>query len=370
MSRSILLFITITLFISSGICCADSEIKEQTKSITIPVKQDSFPIADTVKTITIMAAGDIMFGSNYPSESYLPPNNGNDLLLSADSLLKMADVTFGNVEGVFMDKGGKPKGSGANVYCFRQPVAYANLYKDYGFDLLSVANNHIYDFGAEGISSTDSKLRKLGIAFAGTEARPTSIIERNGLKIGFTAFAPHAGCLSFYDTSAAAKLVKELKKECAIVIVSFHAGAEGKTAQHVPKQKEIFYSQDRGDVHAFAHKMIDAGADMIIGHGPHVARALELYNSRLIAYSLGNFCTFGQFNLSGVNGYAPLLEVKLDDSGKFIEGKIHSFKQIGEGGPVADPEKNAAKSISELTSIDFPLTDLVISEDGKIEKKQ
>ena len=369
MSRFFLFILPVTLFISAGICCAGSEVKENDKPSQM-VKKDTLPSIDTNKVITIMAVGDMMFGSNFPSASSLPPNDGKNLLIPADSLLKSADITFGNVEGTFLDKGGKPKGSGANVYCFRQPVAYANFYKDYGFDLLSVANNHINDFGPEGISSTDSTLSKLGIAFAGTPARQKAIIERNGIKIGFTAFAPHSGSLSLHDIPAAVKLVKELKKECAIVVVSFHAGAEGRGAQHVPKRKEIFFGQDRGDVHAFAHAMVDAGADVVIGHGPHVARALELYNSRLIAYSLGNFCTYGQFSLGGVSGYAPLLELTLDGAGKFKEGKIHSFLQLGEGGPVADPDKSAAKSISQLTRTDFPQTEIVVYDDGKIEKKK
>jgi hypothetical protein len=369
MSNTFLFSLSAALFIGVGICCAGSEVKQQNASTTAS-KDSAAPVIDSTKTLTIIAAGDIMFGSNFPSASYLPPNDGKDLLIPADSLLKNADITFGNVEGTFLDKGGKPKGSGSNVYCFRQPVAYANFYKDYSFDLLSVANNHINDFGPEGISSTDSTLSKLGLAFAGTPARPKAIIERNGLKIGFAAFAPHSGCLSIHDIPGAVKLVKELKKECAIVIVSFHAGAEGRGAQHVPKRKEIFFGQDRGDVHAFAHAMVDAGADVVIGHGPHVARALELYNSRLIAYSLGNFCTYGQFSLGGVSGYAPLLEVKLDGTGKFKEGKIHSFLQQGEGGPIVDPEKSAAKSISALTKNDFPETELIISEEGKIERRK
>jgi poly-gamma-glutamate capsule biosynthesis protein CapA/YwtB (metallophosphatase superfamily) len=365
MQKSFLFVLTATLFIGAGICCAGSEVK-----VAAPVKKDTTaPAADSNRILKIMAAGDIMFGSNFPSVSGLPPNDGKDLLAAADSLLKHSDITFGNVEGTFLNSGGKPKGSGNNVYCFRQPVTYANYFKESGFDLLSIANNHINDFGAEGINSTESTLSEMGLAFAGTPDHPKTIIERDGLKIGFTAFAPHSGCLSFHDLPAAVKLVKELKKECAIVIVSFHAGAEGKGAQHVPRKKEIFLGQDRGDVYQFAHAMVDAGADMVIGHGPHVARALELYQSRLIAYSLGNFCTYGQFSLSGISGYAPLLEARMNTKGEFVDGKIHSFMQLGEGGPVVDQERNAARTIAALTKTDFQNTELVISEEGKIERR-
>jgi poly-gamma-glutamate capsule biosynthesis protein CapA/YwtB (metallophosphatase superfamily) len=227
-------------------------------------------------TISINAMGDIMFGTNFPNTSKMPPNNGKDLLAPLANYIKNADVVFGNVEGVFLDKGGIPKGTGGQVYCFRQPVSMAQHFKDYGFNLLSVANNHVADFGAPGLTSTDSVLRNLNFTFAGSLKQPTAILEIKGKKIGLAAFAPHKGSVDMNNIPGSVQIVKELKKRAEIVIVSFHGGAEGVTRQRVPKKKEIFFGQDRGDVHDFAHKMIDAGADVIIGHGPHVVRAVEL----------------------------------------------------------------------------------------------
>ena len=113
-----------------------------------------------------------------------------------------------------------------------------------------------------------------------------------------------------------------LDDSCDIVIVSFHGGAEGADYQNVTRETETFYGENRGNVYEFSHRMIDAGADIVFGHGPHVTRAIEVYKDRFIAYSLGNFCTYRRFNLTGPNGFAPLLRVKTDTFGKFVEADI------------------------------------------------
>ena len=113
---------------------------------------------------------------------------------------------------------------------------------------------------------------------------------------------------------------------------------------------------------------IDAGADVVFGHGPHVTRAIDLYKDRFIAYSLGNFATYGRFNLSGANGIAPIVALQLTTDGKFISGKIYSTKQIGEGGPLLDEEQAALKEIQELTKADIPESTLNIAENGSITK--
>src|SRR5690606_34469335 len=121
--------------------------------------------------------------------------------------------------------------------------------------------------------------------------------------------------------------VQNLKKKVDIVIVSFHGGAEGAKYEHITRKNEIFLNENRGNPFAFAHAMIDAGADIVLGHGPHVARAVEVYKNKFIAYSLGNFCTYGMFNLKGPNGIAPLLQVKLNGKGDFLYADIISMKQ-------------------------------------------
>jgi hypothetical protein len=329
------------------------------------VKGDTtLPVDKKLMATKIVAVGDMMLGTNYPSVSKLPHGNGKWLLQEADSIISNATISFGNLEGTFLDSGGTPKGSGANIYNFRQPTSYASILKSSGFDLLSIANNHIFDFGKTGLMSTESVLKNNGFNFAGSVTAPYSVIEKNGLKIGLVAFAPHSGSISFLDLTNAVKLVKEVKGLCDILIVSFHGGAEGSKALHVTRKKEIFFNQDRGNVYEFAHTMVDAGADVILGHGPHVPRALEVYKNKLIAYSLGNFCTYGMFNLNGTSGYAPLLEFQVNGNGDFLNGKIISFLQKGEGGPKLDLNNAAARLIQQLSKEDIPESKLQISDSG------
>jgi len=352
-------------------CSQSVDNKSSTEPLlAIHDKNEQFSDTSTNKSkkiqiIDIAAVGDIMLGTNFPDISTLPPD-ASALLMPADSLLRNASVTFGNAEGVFLNKGGKSKGSGANVYNFRQPESYGTILKKYGFDLLSIANNHAYDFGAIGVESTSRVFEANGLKFAGNKTNPFSIIEREGVKIGLVAFAPHNGCLNLNELQAAIALVKQVKLKCDVLIVSFHAGAEGSKATRVPRRHEIFLGQDRGDVYEAAHAVIDAGADVVLGHGPHVPRALELYKSRLIAYSLGNFCTYAKFNLKGISGYAPLLTFKVDQNGAFTEGKIHSFLQLGAGGPVKDETNAAAHLIKRLSTEDFPESALRIDAQGNI----
>ncbi len=319
--------------------------------------------------ISIIGVGDIMLGSNYPSSGSLPPDDGMYLLDSVNEILSTADVTFGNLEGTFLNTGGIPKRCNTPDHCvsFRMPEHYAEYLYKAGFDVVSLANNHSNDMGEEGRISTKETLDKYSIKYAGYKDYPVTVFEKNGIKFGFTAFAPNTETLSLNDLTGAKKIVSDLKKQCGILIVSFHGGAEGYSAQRVSGNREIFLGEDRGNVYEFAHEVIDAGADIVFGHGPHVPRAIELYKNKIIAYSLGNFCTYGKFSLSGPQGLAPILKVYIDKYGNFVKGNIYSFRQINRGIPVPDYELNAVKIIKELTEIDFPDTQLLIYENGIVE---
>ena len=168
------------------------------------------------------------------------------------------------------------------------------------------------------------------------------------------------------NISQAESIVRFLEDTCDIVIVSMHGGAEGRDHQHVTRKKEIFLNADRGNVYDFAHKMIDAGADIVIGHGPHVTRAMEIYNNRFIAYSLGNFATYSRFNISGPNGIAPLVKIQIDSEGKFLKGEIIPVMQLGEGGALPDPDKRVIFKIQDLIRLDFPDNMLNIDNEGNI----
>jgi cell wall-associated NlpC family hydrolase len=324
---------------------------------------------DKNELVSVIGTGDIMLGSNYPSEAKLPAHDGKQLLRNVKDILRDADLTFGNLEGCFLDKGGNVKGCKSGCYFFRMPDRYVNHLLDAGFDVMNIANNHMGDFGAPGRTNTVKVLKEAGLHYAGLEnICETSVFELNGIKYGFCGFAPNSGTVKITNLAYAKELVAKLDAECDLVIVSFHGGAEGKGHNRVTRKPETFYGENRGNVYEFAHAVIDAGADIVFGHGPHVLRAAELYKDRFIIYSMGNFCTSGDFSISGISGYAPIVKVFTDKEGKFVKGQIFSFLQKDKSGPVADEKHAAAKEIKRLTELDFPQTDLTISAEGLIER--
>lgn len=319
------------------------------------------------REINIVGVGDIMLGTAYPSRSYLPLNEDCRPLLSEfKSILSEADVTFGNLEGALINSGKMAKDCKDTLKCyaFRMPEKFSSCLSESGFDILSLANNHSGDFGISGRKRTMQILDSLDIEYAGLEIKPTAEFVKDSVKYGFIAFAPNKGTLNLIDVDSAVSMVKTLSERNDIVIVSFHGGAEGKDFQHLPKGPEEFYGENRGNLYEFAHKMIDAGADVVFGHGPHVTRAMEIYHDRFIAYSLGNFSTYGRFNLSGPNGISPLVQLVTDKQGKFIRGKIISVYQPGEGGARLDSNKRVIDVINRLNRSDLPENTLIISADG------
>lgn len=324
------------------------------------------------KFVTIIAAGDIMMGTTYPS-SLLPPNDGKEILDSVKSYLRGGDIVIGNLEGPLLDKGGHPKrcidkfgNLSRNCHSFRVPERYGAYLKNAGFNYMCLANNHANDMGTPGKKSTMRVLDSLGIKYSGLLTNPIAIIEKEELKIGVAAFSPNNGTVSINDHRNAKKIVSELKKSCNIVIVTFHGGGEGTSFQNVKDRQEYYLNENRGNVYRFSRDVIDAGADLVIGHGPHVTRSLDYYKGKLIAYSLGNFCTYGKFGLGGEFGIAPILQVKLTSSGEFVSGNIVPIKQINRGFPVPDDKKRAIKTLQRLLKQDFPESNLVIRDNGEL----
>jgi hypothetical protein len=327
----------------------------------------STTLAAQKDTLTIIGVGDIMMGTDYPSRLYLPPGDDcRPLLEDVIEVLQDADITFGNLEGTFAGDSGIAKECLDTTKCFvfRMPVHYVNCLVDAGFDLLSIANNHSNDFGTGGRRETERVLRENGLAFAGSLSTPSAVIDREGIRYGLLAFAPNQGCYSILDPQLGAAMVRQLRPECDVLIVSVHGGAEGADHQHMTREPEVYLGHDRGNIYEFAHTVIDAGADVVFGHGPHVTRAAEVYRDRFIIYSLGNFCTYRRFNLRGPNGIAPIVKLYLAPDGQFLGGEVIPVYQPGEGGPLIDPQKRAIAKLRELTRQDFPELQLVIGGDG------
>ncbi len=351
---------TVTVFLFFGSFASHSSSRVPVDSLS----QDLF---------SIIGVGDIMLGSHFPSKKYLPPKNDcSPLLEQVNHILSNADVTFGNLEGCFLNEGKVAKNcqDTTKCYAFKMPEKYVDCLVSSGFDVLSLANNHMGDFGDAGRRRTVALLDSVGIYYGGLLTHPTSIFERNGLKIGFCAFAPNKGTCNINDIPAAKRIVAELKEQSDIVIVSFHGGAEGAQHRHVTRTTEFFYGEDRGNVYEFARHVIDAGADVVFGHGPHVTRAIDLYKGRFIAYSLGNFSTYGRFNLQGPNGFAPIVKVFVDKNGKFVKGQIFPIVQKGSGGAFPDPDNQVINELIRLTDIDFPESPLTITSQGLINIKE
>lgn len=317
-------------------------------------------------SLTIAAVGDMMLGTDYP-ENHLPDDDGVGFLAAVTPLLSAADITFGNLEGVLVDGGepGKRCSNPTTCYRFRSPSRYVKHFVAAGFDVMSLANNHARDFGEDGRLATMQTLATAGIHHSGLEGDFASF-DANGLQVALVAFAVTKNSNMLLDYEQSAATIADCANTHDIVIVSFHGGAEGREVMHLPFDEEEYYGEPRGDVVKFSHMMVDAGADLVFGHGPHVVRAMERYKDRLIAYSLGNFATYYGISVEGIKGVAPILIVTIDETGKFVEGQIHSTVQIRPAGPSLDDSQKALSLIRGLSNQDFANPGIIFQHNGRI----
>lgn len=325
-------------------------------------------------TLTIAAVGDIMLGSTYPysdGRDVPPPDDRPAGLMTPFApLLQRADLAFGNLEGAIVGLDvaeARPKCDGLKKGCFafRMPPELAPQLAAAGFDLLSMANNHVLDFGDAGRAATRAQLDALGIAYSGMRG-DVARREVNGLVVSMLALSVYDHSYDLNDLPAATALIADEAARCDVLIVSFHGGAEGPDRTRVPHGPEFFLGRNRGDLRRFARAAVEAGADLVLGHGPHVVRGIELYRERLIAYSLGNFSTYARFNLTGPNGLALVLEATLAADGRFLGGRVHPLRQLAPGGPEPDPEAAVLPLLRDLCREDFPETGVDIEADGAI----
>ena len=229
---------------------------------------------------------------------------------------------------------------------------------------MSLANNHALDFGEAGRDSTMLALDAVGIRHLGREG-DVALWSQNNISYALLAFSPTRGSHDLLSFENYLPQIAELAANNDIVIVSFNGGAEGESGiERLGFGMEYAYGEKRGDVVAFAHAMIDAGADIVIGHGPHIPRAIEIYQGRAIAYRLGNFATYYGISVADAKGYAPILELEVDGTGKLLSGRVNSYIQKRPGGPIADPSQRAWRMIEKLTLLDFPHAPISLNADG------
>ena len=343
---------------SVGQPAAERPPSEKPAAQAIPV-----PPPETT-SITIRAVGDIVPGTNYPSNNLHP--NPQVFFEGVSTLLAGADILFGNFECTLTNHPVSPKGAGGErIFAFRVPPAYAQLFKAAGFDVLNIANNHSYDFGETGYVDTIASIRQAGMTAVG-DVGEVAYTETNGLRVGWIGFTYFDEDNSINDLQETRALVAESERNADITVVTFHGGAEGTDALYISDETEYFYGENRGNSIRFARAAIDSGADLVLGHGPHVPRAMELYKGKLVAYSLGNFIGYQTLNTTAELGYSMVLEVELDESGNFSSGRIHPVRIDGQGIPYVDSEGRSIELVRKLTQAAFPNTSLAIGADGNL----
>jgi hypothetical protein len=315
--------------------------------------------------ISLSAVGDVIMGD---APNNLPPNNGKGFFDDVQAALG-ADLQMANLEQPLTNDTGVSKCSAATAgqtcFQFRSPPSYANILKDAGFGLVNLANNHAYDFGPAGHMNTRAALDAAGVKYTGPPGMIT-IVTVKGIKVAVLGFAPYPWANDLLNIPKGQDLVRQAKKQADLVVIQVHMGGEGADHTHVKPGTDMFLGENRGDPIAFSHAMIDAGADIIIGHSPHVLRAMEFYKGHLIAYSLGNFAGYHALGYSGVVGITGILKVTLRKDGSYVSGTLVPTHMVAPGSPRLDPQHQAIPLVSGLTKSDFPKTGAVIGTDGTI----
>ncbi len=311
--------------------------------------------------LSVTAVGDLVMGTRATG---LPADGGASLFTRVKPLL-VGDIVMANLEGTIARSGRSKCGPSPGPYCyaFRTPPSYAKWLPAAGIDVVNVANNHIDDFGVVARRQTRANLDRVGVRHTGW---PGSIayMQRAGGTVAVVGFGFEKHQNSILKIAESKALVAEAAKHAGVVIVTMHNGAEGRNAQHLTFRRELFLGENRGNPTAFARAMVNSGADLVVGHGPHVMRAMELYKGRLIAYSLGNFMGYGVFNLSGVSGQSGVLSVTIAPDGRLAAGKLTSLRLIGKGVPV--PGGSSVARVRALTAHDLGTRGATIATDGSI----
>ncbi|MDI6716402.1 MAG: CapA family protein [Actinomycetota bacterium] len=313
----------ITLLLVHIMCLQGCSAKQSNQVRAIPAKEESISgfskesssSAPKITTLKITAVGDVNPGSKDPT--YVRKNGYP--YLNIRNLFRSDDLTFGNLECCLSYRGSPAPGK---QFTFRGAPESAHLLKEAGFDIMSVANNHSKDFGSSAFLDTLMYLRLAGVHSSGgginiTEAIKPAIINTKERKVAFIAFSDiipydfaatssRCGLAPLWDTKLVLDSVKKARDQADIVVVSLHWGQERAT----------YPSSDQTKL---AHQIIDSGADIILGHHPHVIQGIEIYKGKLIAYSLGNF----MFSPGNFDGRKTVILTTKIDKGKINEIVIY-----------------------------------------------
>ena len=322
--------------------------------------------------VRLAFVGDINLGTATLPDG-IPPDSGRGLLDRARPSLR-GDLVIGNFEGVLADSGtptkclvkGKVR---PNCYAFRTPTFLAPRLLEAGFTHLNLANNHANDLGSAGRASTERMLDSLQLRRYGPLGDIVVDTVRRGdslTTVGLIGFTTYPYAYDLLDIERSAAVVDSMRQLVDLLMVTFHGGAEGARAVHTGEAAESLGSEPRGDLRRWARAVIDAGADAVIGHGPHVLRGMEFYRGRLIAYSLGNFVTYRGFNLEGPLGITGVLQLEFTGERTLRRARLVPMLQLPRQGPAPDSGRAAVELVRRLSAEDFGPTAAIITDNGEI----
>ena len=316
----------------------------------------------SISTVSITDVGDMNFGMD---GRYPPGGAATEFDDVAGDL--HSNLTVGNMETALGSNGvTKCPPRSTDCYAFQAPADFAVAVHRAGFSAVNVANNHTDDAGPAGMQETDEALIAAHLRWTGRPAQTTYLVRR-GVKIALLGFAPYGYDRDLLDIPAAVAAVRQAAARAQLVIVFIHAGAEGAGAQDVRPGMETYLGEERGDPITFSHAVISAGADLVLGSGPHVLRAMQWYHHRLIAYSLGNFAGYYTLGLGGVTADSAILHVRLRADGTFAGGSVTPIRLVGAGTPEPDPAGTGIQLINSLSRSDLGASGVRITAAGKIE---
>jgi poly-gamma-glutamate capsule biosynthesis protein CapA/YwtB (metallophosphatase superfamily) len=321
------------------------------------------PASSDDVAIGITDVGDMNFGM----DGRYSPGGPATLLAGVASDLH-SSLTVGNLETALGDSGvTRCPNHSTGCFAFQAPADSAAAVHHDGFSVVNVANNHTDDAGAAGIQETDAALAAAHLRWTGRPGQTTYVVRR-GVRIALLGFAPYGYDRNLLDIPAAVTAVRRAAARAQLVIVFIHAGAEGAGAQHVRPGMETYLGEERGDPIAFSHAVIDAGADLVLGSGPHVLRAMQWYHGKLIAYSLGDFAGYYTLGLGGVTADSAILHVRLRADGSFAGGRVTPIRLVGGGSPEPDPSRAGIQIINSLSRTDLGASGVRLTASGRIER--
>ncbi|MEQ1499921.1 MAG: CapA family protein [Parcubacteria group bacterium] len=351
-------------FVVNSVNAEDSELKQDTQDPQVISTGSLESLTKTLKNalnfrdkVSIGFVGDIVPGLNAPKE----------MLDGVAEFTKRPDIMIGNLEGVITQSQYSKCGvESKNCFTFAGDENFLRLLASASFDVLNTSNNHFNDFGNEGREDTVKKIKEQGIIPVGMKDDIT-YINKNNIKVGIVGFSTFWYANDLNNETDVVKNITEAEKNADIVVVIFHAGGEGVNYVHTPQETEWYLGENRGDVRLFAHKSIDAGADIVLGSGPHVLRGIETYKGKLIAYSLGNFASASNKILNtGKHKTSAMIEATLEKDGSFVSGKVYPLELNSYLEPYPDLENTAVDTINELSLSDFGSSGVLVEDSGNI----